>query len=73
MKYRRKLIFKIKDELGKKYILNIWNEFSHRGDGIHPNRKTVEHASKRVGNNLLGYSSGFFGLVEFQDIIKSNI
>lgn len=51
-KYRRKLIFRIKDELGKKYILNIWNKFSHRGDGIHPNRKTVEHASKIVVKKL---------------------
>ena len=51
-KYRKKLIFKIKNELGKKYILNIWNNFSHRGDGIHPNRKTVEHASKQVVKKL---------------------
>jgi hypothetical protein len=29
--------------------------------------------SDKYGNNLLGYSSGFFGLVEFQNIIKSNI
>lgn len=28
--------------------------------------------SDKYGNNLLGYSSGFFGLVEFQDITKFN-
>lgn len=63
--YRNELIKRVEDELGKKYILNIWDKFSHRGDGIHPSRKTVEDASKKVVKKLCELEKPY---IEIDDI-----
>lgn len=31
-------------------ILDVWKHFTHRGDGIHPNRKTVKQAAEKIAN-----------------------
>lgn len=39
---------KFKAELVNSLIVNLWREFENRGDGIHPNRKTVTRAARRI-------------------------
>lgn len=37
-------------------FLNIWKNFEHRGDGIHPNKNTVEYASKKIVKFIKNHS-----------------
>ncbi len=42
--YKRRL----KNELPDAIVVNPWRHYVHRGDGLHPNRKTIEKAAKKV-------------------------
>ncbi len=42
--YRQRL----ETELENAYIVDVWKKFTHRGDGIHPDRKTVKKAARKV-------------------------
>jgi len=45
---RDTLKFRLKKELKNATIVDIWKNFTHRGDGIHPDRKTVKKAARRI-------------------------
>lgn len=53
-KYRSLYIKEINDNVPGDVLLNIWKDFNHIGDGIHPDRKTVLQASKHIANYIKG-------------------
>lgn len=42
----------LKSNLVNSKIINLWGKFQHRGDGIHPNRKTMTNAARRIANMI---------------------
>lgn len=40
--------YRLKTELNDVYIINPWKKFTHRGDGIHPDRKTATRAARKI-------------------------
>jgi len=45
---RDTLVLRFENELENALIVDIWKKFKHRGDGIHPNRKTVRKAARHI-------------------------
>lgn len=45
---RTTLKTKVEEELPNALSVNIWKKFTHRGDGIHPDRKTVKRAARKI-------------------------
>lgn len=48
---------RFKNELANALIINIWKKFKHRGDGIHPNRKTMKMASRKIAKVINKHAS----------------
>jgi len=42
----------LKTALVNAKIVDLWGKFQHRGDGIHPNRKTVTNAARRIAEMI---------------------
>jgi len=57
-KVRKNYTENLKTALVNSKIIDLWGKFQHRGDGIHPNRKTVTNAAQRISTMINNYESG---------------
>ncbi len=45
---RDTLKYRFRHELPDALVVNIWKKFVHRGDGIHPSKKNVKRAARKI-------------------------
>ena len=43
---------RVENEMPDALVVNFWQDFQHLGDGLHPNRKTVTRAAKRIAKAI---------------------